>query len=967
MKVKILAQILVFVLLMASGSRPVSADMPQPKQHSTGLGSASSQCESVEAVTPGDTVTDDVSDVSAAHIDITEVSTSLSGETLTVVFHLRDVPESLTFDRTGLTEGTMEYSWEVAIDVDNDRGTGAGGFDYLLLAYHIFYQSESSGESTVPLGEIVDASTWEVHPTSFSSLEDASLEISAEADTITLTGEIPGITSESRLTFETSDVKSGSDQVECHAPYSASVGLWQCESGGAGIVPGQTVADESGDATQGHIDITEVSASLSGETLTVVFHLRDVPETLTFNRTGILENRMEYSWEAVIDVDNNMENGDGGFDYLLSAYHIVPLTEKGGNSEVPIGDQAKASIWTMEPGSIMTLEDASLEVSAEEDTITLTGDIPGITSESRLSFRTNDYSHDFDSDTVGCFSPASGGHAPAPCSSVVAIAPGDTVIDDVSDALGAHIDITEVSTSLSGETLTVVFHLREVPETLTFDRTGVPDDALEYNWEVSIDVDGSGRYEYTLAASHYVFPEDSGSDRVASITTRGIVQVNIWERDLTGATLLADASIEVSTQDKTITLSGEIPGITEESRLAFETYDYLGGSDRVGCDDSLSPDPPSNQCTSDGATITPGETMTDDVSDALAAHIDITEVSTSLSGETLTVVFHLREVPETLTFDRTGVPDDALEYKWEVSVDVDSNRETGFNGFDFALSASHFVHSFGSGSDSVVPMTTLGIVQVNTWEMAPESGRLLEDATMEVSTKDRTITLSGEIPGITAESRLAFETYDFLDGSDEVGCPTSLRPIISSSACGSDGAAAIVPGQTVTDGVSDALAAHVDITEVSTALAGETLAVIFHFRDLPESLVFDREGVSENVIEYYWWVRIDLDRNQETGSAGFDYALSASHAVQSDSEGSNAAASIGSKVQARTLEASGSGSYAYRGQASVVVSADANTITLVGDIPGITPDSRLKFEAFDHFEGSERVACQLPSLSGDTE
>ena len=778
MKVKILAQILVFVLLMASGSRPVSADMPQPKQHSTGLGSASSQCESVEAVTPGDTVTDDVSDVSAAHIDITEVSTSLSGETLTVVFHLRDVPESLTFDRTGLEEGTMEYSWEVAIDVDNDRGTGAGGFDYLLSAYHIVYLSESSGESTVPLGEIVDVSTWEVHPTSFSSFAGASLDISAEADTITLTGEIPGITSESRLTFETSDVKSGSDQVECHAPYSASVGLWQCESGGAGIVPGQTVADESGDATQGHMDITEVSTSLSGETLTVVFHLRDVPETLTFNRTGVLENRMEYSWEAVIDVDNNMENGDGGFDYLLSAYHVVPLTDKGGNSEFPIGDKAEASIWTMEPGSIMTLEDASLEVSAEANTVTLTGDIPGITSESRLSFRTNDHEHGHD--VVGCPSPASGSHAPAPCGSVVAIAPGDTVTDDVSDVSAAHIDITEVSTSLSGETLTVVFHLREVPETLTFDRTGVPDDALEYNWEVSIDVDGSGGYEYTLAASHYVFPEDRGSERVASISTRGIVQVNTWERDLTGATLLADASIEVSTQDKTITLSGEIPGIT-------------------------------------------------------------------------------------------------------------------------------------------------------------------------------------------AESRLAFETYDFLDGSDEVGCPTSLRPIISSSACGSDGAAAIVPGQTVTDGVSDALAAHVDITEVSTALAGETLAVIFHFRDLPESLVFDREGVSENVIEYYWWVRIDLDRNQETGSAGFDYALSASHAVQSDSEGSNAAASIGSKVQARTLEASGSGSYAYRGQASVVVSADANTITLVGDIPGITPDSRLKFEAFDHFEGSERVACQLPSLSGDTE
>ena len=167
----------------------------------------------------------------------------------------------------------------------------------------------------------------------------------------------------------------------------------------------------------------------------------------------------------------------------------MPLTDKGGNSEFPIGDKAEASIWTMEPGSIMTLEDASLEVSAEANTVTLTGDIPGITSESRLSFRTNDHEHGHD--VVGCPSPASGSHAPAPCGSVVAIAPGDTVTDDVSDVSAAHIDITEVSTSLSGETLTVVFHLREVPETLTFDRTGVPDDALEYKWEVSVDVDSN--------------------------------------------------------------------------------------------------------------------------------------------------------------------------------------------------------------------------------------------------------------------------------------------------------------------------------------------------------------------------------------------------------------------------------------------------------------------------------------------
>ena len=783
MKTRALVPILAFALLMASVSRPVLAERPQPSQHPAPPGDTSSQCESVEPVTPGDTVTDDVSDVSAAHIDITEINTALSGEKLTVVFHLRDVPESLTFDRTGLSDGTMEYSWEVAIDVDNDRGTGVGGFEFLLSAYHIFFQSMSSGEITVPLGEIVDASTWEVHPTSFSAVEDASLKISAEADTITVSGRIPGITSGSRLTFEASDVEHGSDHVECHAPHSASFGLGPCESGRAAILPGQTVADESGDATHGYIDITGISSSLSGETLTVVIHLRDVPETLTFNRTGILENRKEYSWEVAVEVDNNLENGDNGYDYLLSAYHIVRLANKGSNSEAPIGDQANASVWKMEPGTIRTLEDAILEVSAEEDTITLTGDIPGITSASRLSFRTYDFSHDYDSDMFECPSSAGGGQALSPCNTVETFAPGDTVTDDVSDDLPAYIDITEVSSSLSGERLTVVFHLREVPETLTFDRAGVPDNALEYQWDVSVDVDGSGGYEYALSASHYVHPSNSGRDRAASIAARGIVQANTWERDRTGRMLLADASIEVSTQDNTITLSGEIPGITTKSRLAFETYDFFAGFEGVGCQTPSRP---------------------------------------------------------------------------------------------------------------------------------------------------------GKVSSMTSKE------------------------------CTSGGSA-IVPGQTVTDGVSDGLAAHVDITKVSTALAGETLAVIFHLKDVPETLVFDRKGVSEDFIEYYWQVQIDSDRNQETGTDGFDYALSASYAVNSDTVGNNAAASIGSKLQVTVLKAFGSDGYVVHDAASIVVSADANTITLVGDIPGITPDSRLEFEAFDFHDDFEQIACQLSSIAADTE
>ena len=964
MKIRVFAQVLVFALLIALVPRPASAESPQPNPHSTAPDDTSSQCESVEPVTPGDTVTDDVSDVSAAHIDITEINTSLSGETLTVVFHLRDLPESLTFDRTGLGKGTMEYSWEVAIDVDNDRGTGDGGFEYLLSAYHITYMSGGKDELTAPIGEIVEASTWEVHPTSFSSIEDASVEISAEADTITLTGQIPGITSESRLTFETSDAQSGFDRVACLAPFRTYLGPLQCGSGGVAITPGQTVADESGDAQQGYIDIIEVSSSLSGETLTVVFHLRDVPETLTFNRSGIRENLMEYSWEALINVDNNMENGDGGYDYLLSAYHIVRLTGKGNNSEAPIEDQAEASIWTMEPGSTVTLEDAGLEVSAEADTITLTGTVPGITSESRLSFRTYDYGLAHDSDSVGCQSSAVGDPAPTPCSSVEALTPGDTVTDDVSDVSAAHIDITAINTSLSGETLTVIFHLRDIPESLSFDRAGLEKGLMEYDWEAAIDVDndrgtGVGGFEYLLSAYHIIHLAE-GRDEL-TVPIGEIVEASIWEVHPTGFSTIEDASVEISAEADTITLTGEIPGITSESRLAFETSDTMRGRDHVECHAPYSESAAVQQCESGRAVIMPGRTVADRSGDATEGYIDITEVSSSLSGETLTAVFHLRDVPESLTFDRKGVPENALEYNWEVSIDVD-----GAGGYEYTLAANHFVHHSNRGNDRIASIAKTGIVQANTWERDPTGATILADASLEVSTQDKTITLSGDIPGITAASRLAFETYDYFEGSDAVGCQTSLRPSRFSNAC-TPVEGAIVPGETVTDGVSDDLAAHVDITEVSTALAGETLAVILQLRDLPESLVFDRTGVDRRVVEYYWKVLIDLDRNQETGTDGFEYALSASHAVQSRSEGSNAAASIGSKIQAGTWKTHGGDGYMQHAEASVLVSADANTITLVGNIPGITPDARLEFEAHDFLEGTERVGCLLSSLSGNAE
>ena len=553
------------------------------------------------------------------------------------------------------------------------------------------------------------------------------------------------------------------------------------------------------------------------------------------------------------------------------------------------------------------------------------------------------------------------------------IAPGQTVSEAGGDVLAAHIDIIEIDSSISEETLTVVFQLRGVPETLTFGRTGVPESAVEYNWEVSIDVDndwatGSGGFDYVLSASHFVFPRSGGTNKTAPITTEGILHTYTWELDLWDAMTIEEARIEVAAEDNTITLSGKVPGITAESRLAFGAFDYLGGTEKVGCFPSFGfGQPPITQCTPGVAAFTPGDAIADDASDVPAAHIDITGVDSSLSGETLTVVFHLRDVPETLTFDRTGVPDDAIEYSWKVLVDADNDGGSGFMGVDYTLSARHIVSAASSGGSTVASIATGGNVEVNTREMTPEGFVFLEDARIEVSAEDDTITLSGEIPGITADSLLAFEAYDYLGGTEKAGCLPPAPVGIDASQCDAE-ETIISPGQTVIDGITETLLAYMDIIEISTTLTGETLAVVFHLRDVPETLEFNRKDVAEDLLEYNWMVSIDADNDAETGDfLGDDYSLSASHFVHPSSSGEAVHLPLSQGLQANSWQMEAGGAAVYLSSISIEVSNVENTITLTGDIPGITSQSRLVFETYDFLEGSEQIACHGSVSPDDTE
>lgn len=750
-------------------------------QQGSAADSAPTLCDSAELFRPGDTVTDDLSDELAAHTDIAKVSTSISGgKILTAVFHLRDLPQTLTLNRPDVAPGSIEYSWEVWLDTDDDPGTGfMGGFEYLLSAYHTVSEEDNGGK--------LKASTWSLGVDGPKPVLNAKVELSPEANTITIRGGVLRLTPEARLAFKSTDALGGSDQVGCFPAFGERVALGGCESDPSAVLPGQTAVDDISHSLPPHIDITEVSTHLRGEYLTAVFHLRDLPDRLTFNRTGVPEGLMEYAWEVLVDVDDDRETGIGGNDFALLAFHVHPYSKDGTNSAQTIESGTEAAGWELSSdGDVrgLFLGSATLKQSAEANTVTLSGAVHGITPRSRLTFRVYDYI--YGSDTVGCPAPVFWEEEHPKCSSVEAFRPGDSVTDDVSDvqersrrnpdepadADNAHIDITGISSSLSGEKLKVVFHLRDLPESLTFNRSGIRKGTVEYEWEVQIDVDNDrntgfgGGFEYLLIAHHIAFLAESRENVITPISYG--LKSDVWRLGPRSFISFGDSSYIASTEADTITLFGNIPGITADSRLVFVTNDLLRGEDHLECHSLMNPFLFPASCGKGEAMIKPLQTIADEVSDELPAHVDLVGVSSALSGETLAVVFHLRDVPETLAFNRAGVGENEYEYGWKVSIDVDPGQESGQFGLDYQMSAIHTVHPVNKDSSTYASIESE--VEAKTSKRIQDHFRRIGEAAIVVSPWADTITLVGDIPGITPDSRLTFEANDSLNGTEKVEC-----------------------------------------------------------------------------------------------------------------------------------------------------------------------------------------------------
>jgi hypothetical protein len=95
----------------------------------------------------------------------------------------------------------------VYVDVDNNPQTGypygdRKGAEFSLAAMHFVGQPDSS--VVKPIADHVHVNVWQHRsPTSWRSISYAALDLDAESDVMTLTGDIPGINLQSRLILET--------------------------------------------------------------------------------------------------------------------------------------------------------------------------------------------------------------------------------------------------------------------------------------------------------------------------------------------------------------------------------------------------------------------------------------------------------------------------------------------------------------------------------------------------------------------------------------------------------------------------------------------------------------------------------------------------------------------------------------------------------------------------------------------
>jgi len=174
--------------------------------------------------------------------------------------------------------------------------------------------------------------------------------------------------------------------------------------------------------------------------------------------------------------------------------------------------------------------------------------------------------------------------------SSISLPVGESIKDAEELSLPGPNDIVGVSSELNGETLSATFYLRELPKNMRWgpDVGHVHD--FKIQWIVMVEIEGDSStpfvwHDYILKASYY----DPERPR---ITLNKIIPEHPWVNTLmrectpkvlegTGEEYNGCASVEepvelkFSYENSGLTLSANIPGITEASTIAFWVWGHV--------------------------------------------------------------------------------------------------------------------------------------------------------------------------------------------------------------------------------------------------------------------------------------------------------------------------------------------------------------------------------------------------------
>ncbi len=169
-----------------------------------------------------------------------------------------------------------------------------------------------------------------------------------------------------------------------------------CHEGFVVMRAGQSASDPVVSDLPGHVDIVKAETTLDGETITATFHFKDVPETMGLNREGMPFSTFEYFYTVNINIDGGPIYQSNLSDYTLGAYSQARNMDP---SSAPLQNILHAVLWknTVDRDDITIYFDevpghhVGLEVSHQNDTLTMTAHVPGINQDSTVLFLAEDY------------------------------------------------------------------------------------------------------------------------------------------------------------------------------------------------------------------------------------------------------------------------------------------------------------------------------------------------------------------------------------------------------------------------------------------------------------------------------------------------------------------------------------------------------------------------------------------------